>query len=229
MTLEQLLALRPHQIVLERVPLEQLLVDSLFYPNCGMDGEIIRSCNERFDHLGICSYVYDDINVTERDFLDGLDEFRPYKVLATVKFDEVQFGFDRPVYYNARYTPFAYWTVFQRLDGFDNRVGPERFSLLFFGGANYVDYEDLYHHFHIIPKAIVGDARLNDANDPYTQAVHRGLTPDLVFYKGNDEDDTFESFGFASMDYDYIEDADVHFGPGGRGSVTIWRQIAHPE
>ena len=227
MTLEQLLALRPHQIILERVPIEQLVVDSLFYPNCGMDGEIIRSCNERFEQLKICSFIYIDSTVTERDFLDGLDNFRTYKVFATRAIDLESYGFDdQPVTYNPRNAPFAYWTVFQRLDGHLAYEGPERFSLLFFGGAeanpDYY-YHALYWDNRTVPEAIVGDAKLNNMNDPLTKEITRGLLPNLIFYKGEDEDDILDFSD--SQEYRFLEDANVHLGPGGRGSVTIWQQL----
>lgn len=57
MTLEHLMAFRPHEIVLHPLPLDMLLRDSLFYPDCGLDGEIIRSCNQQFAERRICSFI----------------------------------------------------------------------------------------------------------------------------------------------------------------------------
>lgn len=221
MTLEQLLAFRPHQIVLENVPMDQLLTDALYYPDCRMDGEIIRSCNMHFNEIGICSFVLADTNVTEREFIDGQDGFRPYKILATRWFDKTEFGLDEPVIYSPRFAPYARWSVYQRLDGFDDIFGPERFSLLYFGGAG-VTAEDIYRELfisrRITPKAVVGNSRLNDENDSFTNMLYKGQLPELIYYVGMDEDDLLDNDL-----YDYAFEADVHPGPGGRGSVTVWR------
>ena len=221
MTLDQLLALRIRQIYLEAFPLDQILTDSLYYPNCGLDGEIIRCCNTLFDQFEICSFVLADRNVTESQFLDGMDNFSHYKIMGTR--DVVNSTqLDQPVFFHPNHRHFARWTVYQRIPGFGREVGPERFSLLFFGGVGVSDadvYDELYHNRRVTPKAIVGDSHLNDENDPYTVTLCSRNLPELIFYKAQNEDDEL------NMDpiYDYECDADVHFGPGGRGNVTIWR------
>ncbi len=222
MTLEQLLALRPHQFYLERTPLDQLLTDSLYYPDCGLDGEIIRYCNTHFGQIGICSFVMADFNVTEAQFLDGMDTFRHYKIWATRTCRDAELR-DLPASLHPTHSHYARWTIYQRLPGYGEEVGPYRFSLLFLGGvcvsADSV-FHDLYGSRVITPKAIVGDSRLNDENNPYTDAVFNRIPPELVFYKAQNEEDEFD---MVPMLYDFESAADVHFGPGGQGNVTIWR------
>jgi hypothetical protein len=221
MTLEQLLALRPHQFYLERPPLDQLLTDSLYYPDCGMDGEIIRFCNTHFGQTGICSFVLADSNVTEAQFLDGMDSFSHYKIWATRICHEAEIS-DMPAALHPTHSHFARWTVYQRMPEYGAEMGPGRFSLLFLGGARVSAdgvFNDLYGSRVITPKAVVGDWRFNDDNDPYTVAVYGGVPPEYVFYKSQNEEDELD---MVPMLYDFESETDVHFAPGGRGNVTIW-------
>lgn len=222
MTLEQLMALRPHQFYLERTPLDQLLTDSLYYPDCGLDGEIIRYCNTHFGQIGICSFVLADFNVTEAQFLDGMDSFRHYQIWATRSCYDAEIS-DRPAALHPTHSHFARWTVFQRMPGYGEEVGPDRFSLLFLGGVRVSAesvFNELYGSRGVTPKAVVGDSRLNDENDPYTDAVFNRVPSEFVLYKAQDDEDDLD---MVPMLYDFENVTDVHFGPGGRGNVTIWR------
>ena len=58
--IEHLLAFSTDDILFGKLPLSGLLVDSLYYPACDIDGGVVKYCNEHFDEMGICSYVYAD-------------------------------------------------------------------------------------------------------------------------------------------------------------------------
>ena len=90
MTIEHLMAFRPHEILLHSLPIDLILRNSLFYPNCGLDGEIIRSCNQQFTELGICSFIYCDPRINQEQLIDNLDTFSHYKVLATKEFSHFE-------------------------------------------------------------------------------------------------------------------------------------------
>lgn len=222
MTLEQLLALRPHQIIMEPVPIDQLLVDSLYYPDCKIDGEIIRSCNRSYDRDKIVSFIYADPFVRRRDLLDNMDGFTGYKILSTQSFDDSRIGIERPVFYSQSNQPFAQWIVYQRLPGFGMEFGPERFSLLFFGGEGADGahvFDALYVSKRQVPKALVARMSINDDGNPYAFAIDSGLCPDIIYlFEDNPGEDELPWATYA-----YRGDADIHPGPGGRGNVSIWR------
>lgn len=224
MTLEHLMAYRPHEIVLHELPIQQILRDSLFYPDCGLDGEIIRSCNEQFELRRICSFVYADPNINEERLLDELDSFTHYRVLATRSFNPFDYDLDGPVVYPRYRRPFGRWTVYEKDPHNYINVGPERFSVLFLGGM-YMDAEGvfpLFSKYSIIPKAIVGDVSLNNPNSEYSRVMMSGELPEYIYYKSNfpDGDD------FEGELYEFNGNANIHYGPDGQRNVTIWHQIS---
>ena len=224
MTFEQLLALRPHQIIMEPVPIEQLLRDCLFYPDSGLDGEIIRSCNRSFDRDRIVSFIYADPAVCRQDFLDEMDSFTGYKILATQAFKDEDFGIDHSPVSSSRAQPFSQWIVYQRLPGYGAEFGPERFSLLFFGGGDadgVFMFNSLFVSRRMAPKAFVSKTYLNEDHNPYADAFDSGLYPELIYvFEDNPGEDELP---WAS--YMFSEDAGIHYGPGGRGRVSIWREL----
>lgn len=219
MTIEHLLAFRPHEIVMHQLPMDMLLRDSLFYPNCGLDGEVIRACNQQFEERKICSFVHCDPHITQEVLLDHLDTFSHYRVLATKGFNPFQFpAIDEPAGFNPPYEPYGRWTVYEKDHHDYIAAGPERFSLLFFGGQHMFmeNIFGLYQECHIPLKAFVGGRELNNSDSSSTQTILSYDFPELIFFKGSRQDEVFEN-DF----YSYDGEADIH--PNGNGDVTIWR------
>lgn len=219
MTLEHLMAFRPHEIVLHPLPLDMLLRDSLFYPDCGLDGEIIRSCNQQFAERRICSFIYCDPRVTHEQLLDNLDTFSHYKILATKSFNPFQFpAIEEPAGFDPPYEPYGRWTVYEKDPHDYIAIGPARFSVLFFGGQHMFmeNIYALYQENHIHLKAFVGGGELNDRNSQSAQIVLSYPSPELVFFKGTPQEEEF-----MNDVYSYEAEADIH--PNGNGNVTIWR------
>ena len=219
MTIEHLMAFRPHEIVLHSLPIDLILRNSLFYPNCGLDGEIIRSCNQQFTELGICSFIYCDSRINQEQLIDNLDTFSHYKVLATKDFNPFHFpSIEEPAGFDPPYEPYGRWTVYEKDPHNYIEGGPERFSLLFFGGQHMFmeNIYALYRDNHIPLKAFVGGVELNNHNSPSAQIIFSYPSPEFVFFKGANQDEEF-------MDdaYSYEGEADIH--PNGNGNVTIWR------
>ena len=76
MDIASLQKLTVHAIEKGPFPLKELLKDSLFYPACDIDVELIRYCNMHFSQLRICSFVYVDYSTGEKRLLEHLNEFR---------------------------------------------------------------------------------------------------------------------------------------------------------
>ena len=221
MTLEHLMAFCPHEIVLHPLPIDMLLRESLFYPHCGLDGEIIRSCNQQFTEIGICSFVYCDSHITHEQLLDNLDTFSHYKVLATKGFDPFQYpSIEEPAGFDPPFNPFGRWTVYEKDRHNYIDVGPNRFSVLFFGGQN-MNMENIYglYQDNNIPlKAFVGGTELNNPDSPSSQLIQSYPSPELVYFMGTINEDVFDD-----DNYSYEGEADIH--PEGNGNVTIWRLV----
>ena len=197
------MAYRPHEIVLHPLPIDVLLRDSLFYPNCGLDGEVIRSCNQQFTERRICSFIHCDPSITQERLLDNLDTFSHYKVFATRGFNPFQFpAIDEPAGFDPPYEPYGRWTVYEK-DPHNYIVnGPNIYAL--------------YQENHIPLKAFVGGVELNNPNSRSAQLVMSYPSPELVYFKGTPQDEEFEDDS-----YFYEGKANIH--PNGNGDVTIWR------
>lgn len=155
-----------NDIELGTFPLKQLLEESLYYPACDIDGEIIRYCNLHFSQLGICSFVYVDYSTGEKRLLEHLNVFLGYHLFAhrALKFGDV--GADKqmkmPDYidpeeygrYQRDWKPFAHWAVLERDEEYGEEHGPKRFSLLFLGAEGVAAYAGLYLTNKITPKGI---------------------------------------------------------------------------
>jgi hypothetical protein len=57
-------------------------------------------------------------------------------------------------YRDAMAHPFAFWVVYQRLDGYDETHGPERFSLVYLRAEGAAAYDALYHGRGIAPACV---------------------------------------------------------------------------
>ena len=207
MTIRTLQKLSVNQIQNGDFPLKSLLKDSLYYPSCDIDGELIRYCNMHFDQLGICSYVYADYGTGRERLESHLKDFRGYHLVASRILTREDIGADKHFqipdgidiqeylrYYDGT-PPFAEWVVYQRDAEFNNHHGPIRFSLLFLGAEAIATYCGLYVANDITPKALAiiqpGHAfggnwtNFRDPDGPMTQALFMGRSlPEYIFNGG---------------------------------------------
>ena len=244
MTIQPLQKLSVSQIEKGRIPLRDLLEDSLYYPSCDIDGGVIKYCNENFDELGICSFVYADYATGEDRLEEHLDDFMGYHLLASRKLSPSDVGADKPIpipeginpdeylRYKEDWKPFARWAVFERDSDFGEEHGPERFSLLYLGAEGVAAYVGLYLANGITPKAMAiiqpghgFGLNWTDFLDPdaiLAKTVKMGdKMPEFFFYGGYGE---FEYDDFAWPGYDMI-DRILHYYSGFEGRVTVWQHL----
>lgn len=140
-------------------PLREILEDSLYYPGSGVDGTPIRNWS-----LGVNSFVYVDLSLTQESYLRAMSEqpVRGYHIVAqrAVRQQELTpsgyssvppVSMSRQDYEMAmrinRAGPdnaFAVWSVLERDQDRDDTFGPERFSLLHVRAEGVAAYAALY-------------------------------------------------------------------------------------
>ena len=242
MKIEALNILSVSDICHGNFPLRQLLKDSLYYPACDLDGGVVRYCNEHFDTLGICSYVYVDYAAGEGRLRAHLDEFRGYHLFASRPLSPSDVGADKPfpmpeginpedyIRYRDEWKPFACWAVYERDDDYDSGHGPERFSLLYLGAEGAAAYAGLYVVNGITPKAMAiiqpgTGFGLNwtdfcDWNAPLARTVRMGKSmPDYFFFGGYRD---FDGLDFQWPGYYLLETINPYYRNNG-GCVTVWK------
>ena len=157
-------------ILNKRIPMKELLDDSVYYPACDADGRPIKYCNTIWRKLGVNSFVYCDFAMSERELLHQLGTVRGYHVLAHRSLSRDEYvpegwelelgGRNRHGYYDTflgsgrEFPPYAHWAVFERDSYKDPLYGPERFSLIYVGGEGLATFQQLYCHWHIAPKML---------------------------------------------------------------------------
>lgn len=159
-----------------RLPIDNLLRGSLYYPACGTDGSPIKYFNERYGEYGIDSYVFADYMMSAELLSQQEDTFRHYHIFASrdlceqdlvepgtnfmayanVLSLEEQKNFNKIVLgmYKDRINPFGRWIVYERNDDAPAECGPERFSLLYIGGEGVATYAALYRCRDIAPRVL---------------------------------------------------------------------------
>jgi len=150
--------------------LEDLLVDSLYYPASGLNGTPVK-----FLSGNIYSFIYADYSITKQQFLTNLNGrssdcgFRGYSpVLQREIFtrDIVPAGWrpdkvptdprerEKLLACERRCRPFGHWSVWQRDPGFGPEHGAARFSFLFLAGEMSAVYQGLYSRLSIAPRIL---------------------------------------------------------------------------
>lgn len=151
-----------------KIPLEEVLKGSLYYPASALDDRPVR-------YLGgfVHSFIYADYAYDEKEVLRGLEVgFRGYR-LAGHKFlgqgdlplqrwrrstpqrfldDEARFR--KAVADGYVKAPFAIWSVFDKKDLYRGLDGPERFSLLYLCADAVVSYRRLFSSAGRAPKVL---------------------------------------------------------------------------
>lgn len=232
-----LTTLTPTAITHQRLPLRELLRESLYYPSCGYDGDPIR-------HFGgnVLSFVYVDYGDGRDDLLNAL-HFSGYDLVASRFVAEKELAPDgwRPLtlhhtdgdplrYRDHVKTPFCLWSVFQRRSDFGDTHGPFRFSLLFICADGVATFQALYVANSVTPKVIAviqpGHAfgyNWTDFTNPaqiFARLVleNPGGQPDMLLYGGigSGRDSYGESCWPA---YKYLV---RRFRKTGGGTVGVW-------
>jgi len=240
--IEQLLALSINDIESGQLPLRDLLVDSLYYPACDIDGGVVKYCNEHFDEMEICSYVYADYATGEDRLEEYLDGFRGYSLLAARTLRPSDIGADKPLMkpdgidpkeylrYRQNWRHFAKWTVFERDPEFGKEHGPQRFSLLYLGAEGAAAYSGLYLANKITPKAMAViqpgtgfGLNWTDFTNPEAPLAKTVMMSDVMpeyFFYGGHGDSSYKDFAWPG--YNMIGMI-TNYYPKAEGSVTIWR------
>ena len=162
--------LTQEDILNRRIPMKELLEDSVYYPACYTDGRPIKYCNTIWRKLGVNSFVYCDFDMSEEKFLEELKTVRGYHVFAHRSLSRDEYipdgwslelgGVGHNQYYDTflgsekEFPPFAHWAVFERDTDRSPMHGPERFSLIYVGGEGLATFQQLYCHYHIAPKML---------------------------------------------------------------------------
>ena len=243
MTVRSLLGLSPKQICSGAFPLRSLLKDSLYYPACDIDGELIRYCNRHFDQLGICSFVYVDYAAGRERLMDNLDTFLGYHLLAARELSSTDVGADKHFQisgdidheeygkYHDCWQPFGQWAVYERDEGFGADHGPVRFSLLYLGAEGVAAYSGLYLSNKITPKglAIIQPGHgfglnwtdFTDPDGPFSGTLRMGTSlPEYIFYGG---------LGFHGYNvlpwagYKRIDRVDHYYPTFFESAMTVWQ------
>lgn len=207
MTIRSLQNLSVNQIQNGEFPLKSLLRDSLYYPSCDIDGELIRYCNRHFDQLEICSFVYADYAAGRERLMENIDTFRGYHLLATRELGPADVGADKNLQrpegigiddygrYQDHWQPFGQWAVYERDGDYGPDHGPIRFSLIYLGAEGAAAYSGLYLNNKITPKglAIIQPGHgfglnwtdFTDPDGPLTRTMMMGRSmPEYIFYGG---------------------------------------------
>ncbi len=150
-----------------KLPLTDLLENSLYYPASDVDGGVIKYCNTRFRNLNIVSFIYCDYATGEREFLREKDSFLGYKLWQSrsLQINELIPNGWRPKTppntrrreyeeYKSSWKPFARWMVYERDHDRSEDHGPKRFSLMFVGGEGVATYQALYWSNNRFPNAL---------------------------------------------------------------------------
>ena len=243
MTLHYLQQLDADKIRNCEFPLKKILKDSLYYPACDIDGELIRYCNMHFDRLGICSYVYADYGTGRARLEENLDRFRGYHLIASRDLTPAEVGADKPLripkgidleeyrQYQNSWQPFAKWAVYKRDAEYGEEHGPKRFSLLFLGAEGVAAYSGLYLANGIVPKAMAiiqpGHAfglnwtNFTDPSAPLTRTLLMGRSlPEYIFYGGLGY---YEYNNLPWPGYQQIDRVDHYYPKDFESTLTVWQ------
>lgn len=197
--------LSPNQVQAERIPIRDVLHDSLFYPSARFDGDPVK-----YLAGNVFSFVYVDYGVDRVSFSSELRAhgFSGYHVIAsrdiaereltpdgwTPQIPRPEDGDPRRAMINRQ--PFAVWSVLQRDPHKQESHGPLRFSLLYICGDGAATFQALYATHRASPKVIAiiqpGHAfggNWTDFTNPSTILGRSVLTnpagiPDYMLYGG---------------------------------------------
>lgn len=158
-------ALTPETVARDAVPFQKLLDNSVYYPACGTDGRPV----EYLHHLSR-SYIYVDYNISQDDLKIAMQKrsFTGYKLLTeryVTQSEITPHGWHPHEHPTAKdgnprkpmengwidRHPYALWTIWQRKEGYDEKHGPLRFSLLHLCADGVAAFDALYYTWNTKP------------------------------------------------------------------------------
>ena len=243
MTIKSLQKLSVNQIQNGEFPLRSLLKDSLFYPSCNIDGELIRYCNKHFDQFEICSFVYADYAAGRERLMENIDTFRGYHLLATRELGLADVGAEKHLQrpegididdygrYRDYWQPFGQWAIYERDGDYGPDHGPIRFSLLYLGAEGAAAYSGLYLNNRITPKGLaiiqpghgfgLNWTNFTDPDGPLTRTMMMGKSmPEYIFYGG------LSFHGYNELPwpgYRRIDRVDHYYPTVFDSAMTVWQ------
>jgi len=251
--------LNKEKILKMRLPIHELLDNSLYYPACGYDANIIRYCGNDIKSFFYCDYI-----VSEEKLLEKLDNFfEGYKLIVHrhVTIDELTPNgvvlikppmIEEERYFRFRHAfakPYAHWAVFERKNGYDETYGPEKLSLVYIGGEGVATYQALYWSNRKAPKALAmildgydsmgcGWTRFIDRDGPLAWVVFNNKygTPDTIFYRSSGKYCNYTKLEWEN--YEFVKDFfpyrryfnDFTKNTESNGVLEIWvKKIPHED
>jgi hypothetical protein len=226
----------------QRLPINELLDNSLYYPSSGFDGGIVKNYSKK-----IQSFIYCDYATGKDALLNQLNNFRGYRILGNrpLKKDELvpngwnmelPPNFNLQQYYShkdAFKVPFAHWVVYERLEGFSEDHGPDRFSLIYIGGEGVATYQALYWSNKKSAKALaivqpgIGfglnwtDFRDRSGALAWVVMNNQFGVPDTIFYGGYGND----YIDLNWSEYQLENTIRPYYSARPFGEVTVWSRI----
>ena len=159
--------LTEEEIQTKTFPIENVLLNSLYYPSSAFDGGVVKHCNTINCNLGIINFIYCDFAIGEAAFIEEMNSFLGYHILASrdLRQNELIPKSWHPVlpphvqvekyeYWKHERKPFIKWVVYERDENRSDAHGPMRFSLLYIGGEGVATFQALYWTNRITPKAL---------------------------------------------------------------------------
>jgi hypothetical protein len=144
------------------LPLREILVDSVYYPACGMDGDPVKYLHKQFQ-----SFVYVDYGVGRDAVVSELTQFKGYELEVSRELqrsDLIPNGWNPPQWTGmlrmpdrvARTIrePFAIWALYRRHPDYGDDHGPTGFSLLYIGGDGVATFHALHYSMGVTPRVI---------------------------------------------------------------------------
>jgi len=168
----------------EQLPITDILQGSVFYPASAMDGRPVKYLGG-YSH----SFVYADWNVSQSSLVNNIDTFKGYRMVNSraverselcfnshqMDLPELAYGDQNHQHGRVGVSPYAVWTIYERLPEFDEVHGPQRFSLLFVGGEGVETFQSLYFSNQCAP-SIITLSRCDAFTGNWTQFFpHKGI------------------------------------------------------
>ena len=161
----------PKQWQARLLPVKEILTDSLYYPCCGLDWTPVNLLAGN-----VYTFVYADYKVRQRELLANLyddnggrgiegyevvyqqdvvrDVLVPANWRPPIQPVAADGRLDRLHRAHRRSRPFSHWSVWRRLPDYNQKPGPEGFSLLYLGGEACALYQCLYNFNRVAPRVL---------------------------------------------------------------------------
>ena len=227
---EWLTELSPTTMTNGRLPLRQLLRDSLYYPCSAFDGDPVK-------HLAgnILSFVYVDYGYSRDAFLAELNDrgFDGYDLLADPR--SVGPSELTPGSWHWRDSFCCIWSVLQRKNGYNADHGPNRFSLLYICEEAVNTFQALYIANSVAPQAVaVIQPRSDSVKDPTEEFAQDVLQnnpsgpPEILLHGGYNDCESYQTPCWPGYPTNLCFYRRLPYN-GLRGCVGIWSRQPRPE